>query len=165
MAETTKKTRKRADASIGGRLTSNLPFETDKDVAFTKKEVIKEFMTEPQANDQTALVAEETFNEVCAWLERRGVRKYVNTTLLELYAMTFARWVQAERKISEFGFLSAHPTTGQPCISPYITISLDFCKQANNVWYQIANEIKEGTNGQTKPEEPTNSLMALLKDA
>lgn len=160
MAET--KTRKRANSNLGSKTKPNIPFDASK--RKTIKQAIKEFMTDPQT-DGTALEAERVYNEVVAWLESQDVRGYVADSLIEIYAMQVARWIQAERKISANGFLGEHPTTGNPCISPYVTISLDFSKQANNTWWQIAQAIKEGTQGKAKVEEPTNSLMAIIKGA
>lgn len=163
MDETTK-TQKKGSARIGGGRKSepNIPFDASK--RKTIKQALKEFMTDPQT-DGTALEAERVYNEVATWLESQDVRGYVADSLIEMYAMQIARWIQAERKISANGFLGEHPTTGNPCISPYVTISIDFSKQANNTWWQIAQAIKEGTNGKAKVEEPTNSLMAIIKGA
>ena len=162
------KGQKRGGARVGaGRKPKdppNIPFEIEETPVLSKKEVVKEFMTAEQS-DGMDFKAESIFLEITSWLERHELRQYANTHLLEMYAMEMARWIQAENKISEYGFLAKHPTTGAPIISPYVTISLEFSKQASSTWWQIAQAIKEGSNGKAKVEEPSNSLLNLLKNA
>ena len=102
---------------------------------------IKEYLTESQHTGE--LHADEVYRETWEWLARNGCAQYVNPTQLEEYAMTTARWIQLERVISEFGFLSRHPTTGAPMTSPFVSMALSFLKQSTLIWYQILQTVKE----------------------
>ena len=84
-----------------------------------------------------SLQAEELYRETWLWLKARGCEKLVSKQLIEQYAMSVSRWIQCEEAISEYGFLSKHPTTGAACASPYVAMSQQYMKQVNQVWYQI----------------------------
>ena len=62
------------------------------------------------------LYAEEIYNNTWGWL-------------VEKYVMSFARWIQCEEAISEYGFLAKHSTTGQAITSPYVSMSQSYMKQ------------------------------------
>ena len=71
---------------------------------------VKEYMKSEQQIG-IPLCAEEVFKDTWNWLKDRGCEKLVNTNLIEQYAMSVARWIQAEEAVSKFGFLARHPTT------------------------------------------------------
>ena len=48
-----------------------------------------------------------------------------------------------EFTISEYGFLSKHPTTGQACASPFVAMAQNYQKQVNTIWYQIFQVVRE----------------------
>ena len=83
------------------------------------------------------------FQETWNWLKKVGCTEYVNTLLINQYAMSVARQIQCEQAISEYGFLAKHPTTGAACQSPYVSMLQQFTKQANQSWYQIYQIVKE----------------------
>ena len=70
----------------------------------------------------TDLCAEEVFEETWEWLKKVGCTDYVNTQLINQYAMSVARQIQCEQCISEYGFLAKHPTTGNAIASPYVSM-------------------------------------------
>lgn len=72
---------------------------------------VKEYMKAKQKNGGD-LCAEEIFAETWVWLKKVGCTDYVNTQLVNQYAMSVARQIQCEQCISEYGFLAKHPTTG-----------------------------------------------------
>lgn len=78
---------------------------------------VKEYMKAKQKNGGD-LCAEEIFAETWVWLKKVGCTDYVNTQLVNQYAMSVARQIQCEQCISEYGFLAKHPTTGQPAKVP-----------------------------------------------
>ena len=61
----------------------------------------------------------------------------------EQYAVSVSRWIQCEECISEYGFLAKHPTTGNAIASPYVSMSQQYMKQVNQIWYQIYQVVKE----------------------
>ena len=87
--------------------------------------------------------AKEIFTRTWTWLVERECDTLINSSQVEQYAMSVARWMQAEEAIHTFGFLAKHPTTGAPISSPYVKIAQDFMKQSTNLWLQIYGVIKE----------------------
>lgn len=103
---------------------------------------VKDYMKAKQKSG-TDLCAEEIFQETWNWLKKVGCTEYVNTLLINQYAMSVARQIQCEQAISEYGFLAKHPTTGAACQSPYVSMLQQCTKQANQSWYQIYQIVKE----------------------
>ena len=66
-----------------------------------------------------------------------------NPRLLESYSQAFARYIQCEEAISQFGLLGKHPTTGGVIASPFVQMSSQFQKTANLLWYEIYDIVKE----------------------
>jgi hypothetical protein len=87
--------------------------------------------------------AKEIFEKTWLWLRERKCDIYITPQLVEQYAMSVARWIQAEEAVHQFGFLAKHPTTGAPISSPYVKISQDFMKQSTALWLQIYGVVKE----------------------
>ena len=57
---------------------------------------VKEYMKAKQKNG-TDLCAEEVFEETWEWLKKVGCTDYVNTQLINQYAMSVARQIQCEQ--------------------------------------------------------------------
>lgn len=120
----------------------------------------KDYLSEKQKNGES-LGADEVFKETWLWLKERGCEKLVSTQLVEQYAMSVSRWIQCERAISEYGFLSKHPTTGAACASPFVSMSQQYMKQVNAVWYQIFQVVKENCSVEFQGS-PQDDLMERL---
>ena len=103
---------------------------------------VKEYLKARQKNGKS-LAAAQIFEEVYLWLKERGCECLVSRQLIEQYAMTVSRWIQCEECISEYGFLAKHPTTGNAIASPYVSMSSQYMKQSNQIWYQIYQVVKE----------------------
>ena len=103
---------------------------------------VKEYLKAQQKNGRS-LAAAQIFEEVYLWLKERGCENLVSRQLIEQYAMTVSRWIQCEEYISEYGFLAKHPTTGNAIASPYVSMSSQYMKQSNQIWYQIYQVVKE----------------------
>ena len=86
----------------------------------------------------------------------------VNNQLIEQYAMSVSRWIQCEEAISEFGFLAKHPTTGNAIASPYVSMSTQYMKQANQIWYQIYQVVKENCSVEYSSTSPHDNVMERL---
>lgn len=112
----------------------------------------KEYLSAKQ-RDGKDLQAVEIYKEIWLWLRQRDCATLVNSQLLEQYAMAMARWMQCEDAITEYGFISKHPTTGAPIASPFIVMVQNFRKQALNIWLQIFQIVKENCS------QDYNSLM------
>ena len=88
---------------------------------------------------------DEIYAETWKWLKDRRCEKLVNPRLLESYSQAFARYIQCEQAISTYGLLGKHPTTGGAIASPFVSMSQSFQKQANLIWYEIFDIVKQNT--------------------
>jgi hypothetical protein len=122
---------------------------------------VKEYMKAKQKNGGD-LCAEEIFAETWVWLKKVGCTDYVNTQLVNQYAMSVARQIQCEQCISEYGFLAKHPTTGAACQSPYVAMLQQFTKQANQSWYQIYQIVRENCSVEYSGSTPADDVMERL---
>jgi len=125
---------------------------------------VKEYLKAKQKNG-VDLCAEEVYRETWKWLKERGCEKIVNTQLIEQYAMSVSRWIQCEECISEFGFLAKHPTTGNAIASPYVSMSQQYMKQVNQIWYQIFQVVKENCASDYSGMTPQDDVMERLLKA
>lgn len=108
------------------------------------------------------LCAAEVYEETWKWLKERGCEKFVSVQLVEQYAMSVSRWIQCEECISEYGFLAKHPTTGNAIASPYVSMSQQYMKQVNQVWYQIYQIVKENCSVEWQGATPQDDVMERL---
>ena len=111
--------------------------------------LVGDYIPEPSSylsamqKDGTPLGAHLLYNETFRWLKDRGCDKFVNPRLVEAYAQNFTRYIQCEEAISTYGFLGKHPTTGGAIASPFVGMSQSFQKQANLLWYEIFDIVKQ----------------------
>lgn len=122
---------------------------------------VREYMKARQ-KDGKDFCAEDVFHEVYQWLEQRRCEKLVSRQLIDQYAMSVARWIQCEEAISEYGFLAKHPTTGGAIASPYVSMSQQYLKQINALWYQIYQVVKENCSVDYDGSNPQDDLMERL---
>ena len=125
---------------------------------------VREFL-KAQQKSGFDLCAEDVFRDTYRWLQARGCEKLVNTQLIEQYAMAVSRWIQCEQAISEYGFLAKHPTTGNAIASPYVSMSRDYMKQVNAVWFQIYQVVRENCAVEYGGASPQDDLMERLLSA
>ena len=122
---------------------------------------IKDYLKATQKNGKS-LCAEDVFVSTYKWLKTCGCEKLVNVQLIEQYAMSVSRWIQCEEAISEFGFLAKHPTTGNAIASPYVSMSQQYMKQSNQIWYQIYQVVKENCSVDFGGASPHDDMMEKL---
>lgn len=122
---------------------------------------VKEFLKAKQKGGKD-LCAEEVFRETWKWLKERGCERLVGTQLLEQYAMSVSRWVMCEIFINEYGMLARHPTSGNPIASPYVSMSQQYMKQVNQIWYQIYQIVKENCSVEWQGATPQDDVMEQL---
>lgn len=115
--------------------------------------------------DGKKLIADEVYENTWQWLAERKCTALVSPQLLERYAMSVARWIQCEEAITEWGFLSRHPTTNGPCASPYVSMSQNFMSQANRLWTEIFQIVKENCTSEYTGATPQDDAMERLLQA
>ncbi len=97
--------------------------------------------------DVPELQTERIYKFVWSFLNKLGVVEIVSPLLLIHYSFEAARYVQVEQITSLIGFTFPHPTTGAPMASPYIAASMSYLKQANILWCQITQVIRDRWEG------------------
>lgn len=122
-----------------------------------------EYLNTQQKNGKP-LGADKIFRETWIWLKERRCEKFVNPRLVEAYSQAFARFIQCEEAISTFGFLGKHPTTGNAIANPFVQMSISFQKQANLLWYEIFDIVKQNCTTEFV-DTPLNDDMELLLTA
>jgi len=125
----------------------------------------REHLSAKQAGG-SELVAADIYRATWKWLDERGCSALIPAQIIEQYAMAAARWVQCEESVSKFGYLAKHPTTGNAMKSPYVAMSIDFSKQANHLWLQIYQVVKENCStgyGGTTPQDDTMERLLTAR--
>lgn len=112
--------------------------------------------------DGNPLGADALYTETWRWLQKRGCEKFVNPRLIEAYSQAFARYIQCEEAISTYGFLGKHPTTGGAIASPFVQMSQSFQKQANLIWYEIFEIVKQNCTTAFVGNPQDDIMEALL---
>ena len=115
--------------------------------------------------DGCQLQAKEIYEDTWEWLKSIGCTAVVSPQLLERYAMCAARWIQCEEMTSTLGYLSKHPTTGKPIPSPFINIGINYMNQANRLWNEIYQIVKENCSTEYTGANPQDDLMERLLTA
>ena len=112
--------------------------------------------------DGSTLCAAEIYETVWKWLSDRGCAAIVSPQLMERFAMASARWIQCESITSELGFLAKHPTTGAAIQSPYVAIANTYMTQANRLWSEIFQIVRENCTGEYNGSIPHDDVMERL---
>ena len=120
---------------------------------------VKEYLSDEQRIGR--LYAKDVYTEVWEWLDERHCAHLVSPQLLEQYSMTMGRYVQTERMISEYGFISKHPTTGMAITSPFVSIAHAYLRQANIIWQQIY-DIVQANSVEPVKSNPQDDMMEKL---
>lgn len=102
------------------------------------------------------------YRKTWLWLRQCGCEQLISQQLIEQYAMSVSRLVQCEEAISEYGFLSKHPTTGAACQSPFVAMAQNYQKQVNTIWYQIYQVVRENCTKDFSGSSPQEDVMEML---
>ena len=153
-----------AEKVMEGKATGELVLPDPVELEAVDVPPVKEYMQAAQKNGND-LCAAEVCTNTYKWLAQRGCEKYVNTQLIEQYAMAVSRWIQCEEAISEYGFLAKHPTTQAAIASPYVAMSREYMKQVTSVWYQINQVVREHCSVEYGDSSPQDDLMERLLQA
>lgn len=136
-------------------------FPAGSDMAGVEMPPVKDYLKAEQRNG-AALQAETIFQETWEWLKKRNCTAIINPQLVSQYAMSFARWIQCEEAISKMGLLAKHPTTGAPIASPFVSMSQNYMRQVNQLWYQIFQTVKENSLSAFEGANPHDDIMERL---
>lgn len=143
---------------------SPVNIQSEDELAGVDMPPVKEFMTMAQ-RDGEDIEAKEIYIETMQWLKRHGCQDLVTPLLVQQYAMHGARWIQAQKGLSKFGLIGKHPTTGAPIASPFVSIDIQYSKQAMQAWYQIYSIVKANSTADYNGANPQDSLMERLLKA
>ena len=152
--------KRRHHAQTDGKVAGGIPQGDAADLTGADMPSPSAYLSAQQKNGKP-LGADIVYKETWLWLKQRGCEKHVNKRLLESYSQAFARFVQCEEALSTYGLLGKHPTTGGVIASPFVQMSQTFQKQANLLWYEIFDIVKQ--NCTTKFDgTPQDDLMEQL---
>ena len=121
----------------------------------------REYLREKQHNGKDTIAA-EVYESTWQWLDKRRCSHLIPALLIEKYAQSVARWVQCEEMISNTGFLAKHPTTGNAMQSPYVAMGQSYMKQANNLWFQIYQAVRENNAADYSGPTPQDDVMEYI---
>ncbi|MDP3057909.1 MAG: P27 family phage terminase small subunit [bacterium] len=152
------------DGNPGKRKLTIVEFTDTADLVGLTMPPPREYLIAKQKSGKEILAA-EVYEKTWRWLSKRGCVHLIPAQLIEQYAMSVSRWIQCEECITEFGFLAKHPTTGNAIPSPYVAMSQSFMKQANNIWYQIYQVVRENCASEYKGVTPHDDVMERLLSA
>lgn len=152
------------DGNPGKRKLTVMEFSETADLSGQEMPPPRAFLAAQQKNGKELLAA-EVYRATWSWLHERGCASLVPPQILEQYAMAISRWIQCEECITEYGFLAKHPTTGNAIPSPYVAMSQSFGKQANNLWFQIYQVVRENCATDFKGGTPHDDMMERLLGA
>ena len=150
------------DKVVEGRTDNLKVLPTPADLNGEVMPPIHEFMKAKQRGGKD-LCAVAVYENVWKWLNEKGCAALVNPTLLQQYAMSVSRWIQCEEMTSKLGFLGKHPVSNKPIPSPFINIGIQYMNQANRLWNEIFQVVKENcsTDYNSAPS-PQDDLMERL---
>ena len=112
--------------------------------------------------DGTELQAVEIYRNTWEWLSVRGCAAIISPQLIERFAMASARWIQCEMITSQLWFLAKHPTTGAAIQSPYVAIANTYMTQANRLWAEIFQIVRENCTSEYTGANPQDDVMERL---
>ncbi|MBQ6152074.1 MAG: terminase [Mogibacterium sp.] len=115
-----------------------------------------------QQRDGKPLGADETYRKTMNWLIELKCDKYVSPQLVEQYSVCVARYRQCEEAINSLGLIGKHPTSGKPIQSPFVAMSHNYMKQANIVWAEISQIVKENCSVEFSKGNPEEDMMESL---
>ena len=78
--------------------------------------------------------------------------------------MSVARWIQCEEAISSYGLLGKHPTvSNSPIQRPFVAMSQSFMKQAQQIWAQIYQVVRENCSEEVTLNGEMDMMEKLLR--
>lgn len=152
---------KLAEGNPGGRPLTVLPSDLDiPNLEGADMPPVQDYMKAKQ-KDGKYLVADEIYAETWNWLREYKCERLVGRQVLSQYAMVCARLIHCEEAISEFGYLIKR-ANGSVATSPYVQMSNEYRKQANTLYYQIYQIVKENASVEISGVTPQDDMMERL---
>ena len=87
----------------------------------------------------------------------------IENKLVEQYAMSISRWIHCEQIVTKYGYISKHPTTNAAIASPYVAMSQNYMKQANQIWNQIFQIVRENCSVEFQGNPQDDMMEKLLR--
>lgn len=112
--------------------------------------------------DGKPLGADDVYIKTMTWLTKLHCEKYVSPQLVEQYSVCVSRYRQCEEAINSLGLIGKHPTSGKPIQSPFVAMSHNYMKQANIVWAEISQIVKENCTVEFSKGNPEEDMMENL---
>ena len=148
-----------ADKILDGQKAEMLAVPEFNELCGPEAEAIKGFLSEDQHTGE--LYGREIYEQMADWLQKRNCAQLVSPHLLEQYSMAMGRWIQLEKIINGYGFLSKHPTTGAPIANPFVSMAQGYLKQANLLFQQIFSIVSENCR-EPVTGNPQDDIMEKL---
>ena len=149
---------KAANGNPGGRPLQVLDIPDMEGVDMPKPH---DFLSADQ-RDGNPLQAKEIYEDTWNWLKGLGCAQLISPQMIERYAVCSARWIQCEEITNKLGFLSKHPTTQKLIPSPFVNIGINYMNQANRLWNEIFQIVKENCSTDFSGPNPQDDLMERL---
>ena len=106
--------------------------------------------------------ATDIFERVTEWLEQTGCLRLIPPEHITEYSLLKARWLECEAKNARHGLLAKHPTSGQPIISPYVRMGIDYLKAADAAWNKIWAIVSQNSERNFQHKNPNMDIMERL---
>lgn len=106
--------------------------------------------------------AVEIFKSVTEWLEQTGCLRLIPPEHITEYSLLKARWLECEARNARHGLLAKHPTSGQPVISPFVRMSIDYLKSADAAWNKIWSIVSQNSERSLQNKNPNMDVMERL---
>lgn len=151
-----------ADGNPGKRALTVIDFDNVADIEGQQMPKPSEFLSAMQ-KDGKPLGADVVYQATWEWLEERGCSSLVSPQLIEKYAVCTARWQQCEEATTSLGMIAKHPTTGAPIQSPYVAIGSTYLSQANRLWSEIFQIVRENCTKEYTGDPRDDVMEQLLK--
>ena len=148
--------------SLEDKILEGQALKPEKNQTQFKAPTPKDYLSQQQ-RDGTALAARQIYRDTYHWLAKCGCADTINQQLIECYAETTARHIQAESELSRAGLIVRHPMTSEVLPSPLVKISLDYLKAAQQIWYQIDRHVKENSTGNSGGIGTTDTMELILR--
>jgi hypothetical protein len=150
-----------ADGNPGKRALTVIDFENTADIEGQPMPKPSEFLSAEQ-KDGKPLGADVVYRATWEWLNERGCASLVSPQLIEKYAVCTARWQQCEEATTSLGMIAKHPTTNAPIQSPYVAIGNNYLSQANRLWSEIFQIVRENCTKEYSGDPHEDIMEQLL---
>ena len=154
-------TEKIAEGNPGKRALTVIGFENTADLEGQPMPPPSELLSAIQ-KDGKPLGADKLYVATWQWLADRGCTHLISPQLIEKYAMCTARWMQCEEATTTLGMLAKHPTTSAPIQSPYVSMGNQYLSQANRLWSEIFQIVRENCTKEYTGSTPNDDAMEIL---